>query len=145
MTIVCVQVLHKFLTVFSKFDWDTQCLSLRGPIPLSTFPNPKRESLLLHSQARDWCCRFLQNFVQVMLHRAMTFSQTSKDQQIYRKKQCNANIQACALSKRFLLLYTALHSQSLPAEDTIHTYSVREQDSLASEACLCLQLCLSLT
>lgn len=36
-------MLHKFLTVFSKFDWDKLCLSLQGPIPLSSFPDPKRE------------------------------------------------------------------------------------------------------
>ena len=35
-----VQVLHKFLEVFSCFDWDRYCLSLRGPIALDSFPNP---------------------------------------------------------------------------------------------------------
>ena len=34
------QVLHKFLEVFSVFDWDRFCLSLRGPIALDSFPNP---------------------------------------------------------------------------------------------------------
>ena len=34
------QVLHKFLEVFSGFDWDRYCLSLRGPIALDSFPNP---------------------------------------------------------------------------------------------------------
>lgn len=38
-----VQVLHKFLEVFSRFDWDAHCLSLNGPIPLNTFPDPKRK------------------------------------------------------------------------------------------------------
>ena len=40
------QVLHRFLTVFSTFDWDNMCLSVNGPIPLNTFPNPKREYLV---------------------------------------------------------------------------------------------------
>lgn len=31
------QVLHKFLEVFSTFDWDTCGLTLGGPVPLSTF------------------------------------------------------------------------------------------------------------
>ena len=48
-----MQVLHKFLTVFSKFDWDQQCLSLRGPIPLSTFPNPKRESASFYTDKNN--------------------------------------------------------------------------------------------
>ncbi|KAK9809872.1 hypothetical protein WJX72_000706 [[Myrmecia] bisecta] len=38
-----LQVLHKFLVVLSKFDWECYCLSLQGPIPLATFPNPKVE------------------------------------------------------------------------------------------------------
>lgn len=33
-------MLHKFLEVFSCFDWDRYCLSLRGPIALDSFPNP---------------------------------------------------------------------------------------------------------
>jgi hypothetical protein len=36
------QVLHKFLEVFSAFDWDTFALSLQGPIRLASFPNAKR-------------------------------------------------------------------------------------------------------
>ncbi len=35
------QVLHKFLEVFSEFDWDKYCLSLQGPIVLSSFPDPR--------------------------------------------------------------------------------------------------------
>lgn len=35
-----LQVLCKFLEVFSIFNWDEYCLSLQGPIPLNTFPNP---------------------------------------------------------------------------------------------------------
>ena len=37
-----MQVLHKFLEVFSAFDWDTYALSLQGPIRLTSFPNAKR-------------------------------------------------------------------------------------------------------
>lgn len=35
-----LQVLQKFLQVFSNFDWDSCCLSMLGPIPLSSFPYP---------------------------------------------------------------------------------------------------------
>ncbi|XP_051130377.1 uncharacterized protein LOC127250934 [Andrographis paniculata] len=31
-------VLHKFLVYFSKFDWETHCVSLNGPIRLSSLP-----------------------------------------------------------------------------------------------------------
>uniref|UniRef100_A0A7N0T340 Uncharacterized protein n=3 Tax=Kalanchoe fedtschenkoi TaxID=63787 RepID=A0A7N0T340_KALFE len=31
-------VLYKFLDYFSKFDWDNYCVSLRGPISISLFP-----------------------------------------------------------------------------------------------------------
>ena len=42
-----LQVLHKFLKVFGEFDWDNYCLSLQGPIPLSSFPEPRRRILCL--------------------------------------------------------------------------------------------------
>ena len=38
---LALQVLHKFLKVFGEFDWDHYCLSLQGPIPLSSFPEWK--------------------------------------------------------------------------------------------------------
>ena len=41
---VCVlelQVLRKFLDVFSAFEWDSMALSLQGPIPLSAFDDPE--------------------------------------------------------------------------------------------------------
>lgn len=41
------QVLHKFLESFSQFNWDKYCLSLQGPIGLSSFPSPVGK-LLLH-------------------------------------------------------------------------------------------------
>lgn len=43
-----MQVLLKFLQVFSKFDWDTFCLSLQGLIPLNSFPDFKGKGCLLH-------------------------------------------------------------------------------------------------
>ncbi|GJP55030.1 hypothetical protein CLOM_g14018 [Closterium sp. NIES-68] len=33
-----LHVLVKFLEVFSKFDWEQFCLSLKGPVPLSSLP-----------------------------------------------------------------------------------------------------------
>ncbi len=38
------QVLYKFLEYFSKFDWDKYCISLNGPVPLSSLPNLTGES-----------------------------------------------------------------------------------------------------
>ncbi|KAK9916995.1 hypothetical protein WJX75_009637 [Coccomyxa subellipsoidea] len=38
-----LKVLRKFLDVFSKFDWDAHALSLQGPIPLASFPDPQVE------------------------------------------------------------------------------------------------------
>lgn len=32
------QVLLKFLTFFSSFEWDKFCVSLSGPVPLSSLP-----------------------------------------------------------------------------------------------------------
>lgn len=39
-----LQVLHSFLEVFAAFDWENYCLSLPGPIPLASFPNPYGKS-----------------------------------------------------------------------------------------------------
>ncbi|GIL74028.1 hypothetical protein Vretifemale_4098, partial [Volvox reticuliferus] len=39
-----LQVLYKFLVECSGFDWENYCLSLEGPIPLSTFPRPVVET-----------------------------------------------------------------------------------------------------
>ena len=38
-----LQVLRSFLRVFAAFDWDKYCLSMMGPVPLASFPHPKRE------------------------------------------------------------------------------------------------------
>uniref|UniRef100_A0A0E0D757 PAP/OAS1 substrate-binding-related domain-containing protein n=1 Tax=Oryza meridionalis TaxID=40149 RepID=A0A0E0D757_9ORYZ len=39
-----LEVLYKFLEYFSKFDWDKYCISLNGPVPLSSLPNLTGES-----------------------------------------------------------------------------------------------------
>lgn len=38
---VCLvlQVLYRFLEFFSKFDWDNFCVSLWGPVPISSLPD----------------------------------------------------------------------------------------------------------
>lgn len=33
-----LQVLYRFLVEFSEFDWEHYCLSIQGPIPVSSFP-----------------------------------------------------------------------------------------------------------
>eukprot|EP00201_Polytomella_parva_P012028 CAMPEP_0175060644 /NCGR_PEP_ID=MMETSP0052_2-20121109/13138_1 /TAXON_ID=51329 ORGANISM="Polytomella parva, Strain SAG 63-3" /NCGR_SAMPLE_ID=MMETSP0052_2 /ASSEMBLY_ACC=CAM_ASM_000194 /LENGTH=386 /DNA_ID=CAMNT_0016326399 /DNA_START=104 /DNA_END=1261 /DNA_ORIENTATION=- len=38
-----IDVMLRFLVEFSSFSWGTHCLSLQGPIPLSSFPNPRPE------------------------------------------------------------------------------------------------------
>lgn len=34
-------MLYLFLVEFATWDWDRDCLSLQGPVPLSSFPSPK--------------------------------------------------------------------------------------------------------
>jgi len=34
-----LEVLYRFLEYFSKFDWDNYCISLNGPVALSSLPN----------------------------------------------------------------------------------------------------------
>ncbi|XP_047150655.1 uncharacterized protein LOC124822671 [Vigna umbellata] len=57
-----LEVLYRFLDFFSKFDWSKYCLSLRGPVPISSLPNMKAEPprkdcqrLLLNHQFLDAC------------------------------------------------------------------------------------------
>ncbi|TKY74120.1 Poly(A) RNA polymerase cid14 [Spatholobus suberectus] len=38
-----LEVLLRFLDFFSKFDWSKYCVSLRGPVPISSLPNMKAE------------------------------------------------------------------------------------------------------
>lgn len=38
-SMICLQVLYRFLEFFSNFDWDNFCLSLWGPVPISSLPN----------------------------------------------------------------------------------------------------------
>ncbi|KAG1338138.1 hypothetical protein COCNU_04G004440 [Cocos nucifera] len=37
-TAALLQVLYRFLDYYSKFDWDNYCISLHGPIPISSLP-----------------------------------------------------------------------------------------------------------
>lgn len=34
-----MQVLYRFLEFFSNFDWDNFCVSLWGPVPISSLPD----------------------------------------------------------------------------------------------------------
>ncbi|GLT84754.1 hypothetical protein SLE2022_029690 [Rubroshorea leprosula] len=38
-----LEVLYRFLEFFSKFDWDNFCVSLWGPVPISSLPDVKAE------------------------------------------------------------------------------------------------------
>ncbi|GMH21737.1 hypothetical protein Nepgr_023579 [Nepenthes gracilis] len=57
-----LEVLYRFLEFFSNFDWDNFCVSLRGPIPISSLPDvivepPRKDSgeLLLSKLFLDAC------------------------------------------------------------------------------------------
>ncbi|KAE9605732.1 putative polynucleotide adenylyltransferase [Lupinus albus] len=39
-----LEVLYRFLEFFSKFDWDNFCVSLWGPVPISSLPDVTAES-----------------------------------------------------------------------------------------------------
>lgn len=49
------QVLYRFLEFFSKFDWDNFCVSLWGPVPISSLPDVTgTEDLLEDSCSNSW-------------------------------------------------------------------------------------------
>ncbi|PON51335.1 nucleotidyltransferase [Parasponia andersonii] len=57
-----LEVLYRFLEFFSKFDWDNFCVSLRGPVPISSLPDvtvepPRKDGgdLLLSKLFLDAC------------------------------------------------------------------------------------------
>lgn len=57
-----LEVLYRFLEFFSKFDWDNFCLSLWGPVPISSLPDvtaepPRKDGgvLLLSKLFLDAC------------------------------------------------------------------------------------------
>ncbi|CAN1793801.1 hypothetical protein LINPERHAP1_LOCUS20119 [Linum perenne] len=57
-----LEVLYRFLEFFSKFDWDNFCVSLWGPVPISSLPNvtaeaPRKDDgdLLLDKSFLDAC------------------------------------------------------------------------------------------
>ncbi|XP_057837260.2 uncharacterized protein LOC131047398 isoform X3 [Cryptomeria japonica] len=60
-----LEVLYRFLAFFSNFDWDNYCVSLWGPIPLSSLPDmtaepPRKDGgkLLLDKEFLDACHHF---------------------------------------------------------------------------------------
>ncbi|CAA7409721.1 unnamed protein product [Spirodela intermedia] len=57
-----LEVLYRFLEFFSNFDWDNFCVSLWGPVPVSSLPDvsaepPRKDTgeLLLNEQFLDNC------------------------------------------------------------------------------------------
>ncbi|KAK9920272.1 hypothetical protein M0R45_028830 [Rubus argutus] len=55
-------VLYKFLDYFSKFDWDNYCISLNGPVRISSLPDSWLRcqimvggDLLLSNDFLRWC------------------------------------------------------------------------------------------
>ncbi|XP_040373139.1 uncharacterized protein LOC112181964 isoform X3 [Rosa chinensis] len=57
-----LEVLYRFLEFFSKFDWENFCVSLRGPVPISSLPDvtaepPRKDGgeLLLSEVFLDAC------------------------------------------------------------------------------------------
>nr|CAD1837897.1 unnamed protein product [Ananas comosus var. bracteatus] len=59
-----LEVLYRFLEFFSNFDWENFCVSLWGPVPISSLPDmtaepPQRDScdLLLSKQFLEGCSR----------------------------------------------------------------------------------------
>uniref|UniRef100_J3MP51 PAP/OAS1 substrate-binding-related domain-containing protein n=1 Tax=Oryza brachyantha TaxID=4533 RepID=J3MP51_ORYBR len=45
-----LEALYKFLEYFSKFDWDKYCISLNGPVALSTLPSLIVEHSSIHDE-----------------------------------------------------------------------------------------------
>ncbi|KAL8139927.1 hypothetical protein V2J09_005948 [Rumex salicifolius] len=60
--LIPVEVLYRFLTFFSSFDWDNFCISLQGPVPIRSLPDmtadpPRKDggALFLRKTFLDTC------------------------------------------------------------------------------------------
>ncbi|KAI4994183.1 hypothetical protein ZWY2020_029231 [Hordeum vulgare] len=59
-----LEVLYRFLEYFSKFDWDKYCISLNGPVALSSLPNLIVEGLNVPGDDLLFDREFLDNSVE---------------------------------------------------------------------------------
>uniref|UniRef100_J3LNK0 PAP/OAS1 substrate-binding-related domain-containing protein n=1 Tax=Oryza brachyantha TaxID=4533 RepID=J3LNK0_ORYBR len=59
-----LEVLYRFLEYFSKFDWDNYCISLNGPVALSSLPNQIVEAINTPGGDLLFDKEFLKNSVQ---------------------------------------------------------------------------------
>uniref|UniRef100_A0A0E0NUQ3 PAP/OAS1 substrate-binding-related domain-containing protein n=1 Tax=Oryza rufipogon TaxID=4529 RepID=A0A0E0NUQ3_ORYRU len=59
-----LEVLYRFLEYFSKFDWDNYCISLNGPVALSSLPNQIVEATNTPGSDLLFDKEFLNNSVQ---------------------------------------------------------------------------------
>nr|CAB3496018.1 unnamed protein product [Digitaria exilis] len=58
-----LEVLYRFLEYFSKFDWDNYCISLNGPVALSSLPNLIVEATITHTDDLLFDKEFLKSSV----------------------------------------------------------------------------------
>ncbi|KZV41098.1 hypothetical protein F511_14074 [Dorcoceras hygrometricum] len=77
-----LSVLHKFLDYFSKFDWETYCISLKGPVRLSSLPDVVPEIL-------EECCGDLMLTSDFLSSCTKEFSIPSKTSRGFQQKHLN--------------------------------------------------------
>ncbi|CAN6289519.1 unnamed protein product [Urochloa humidicola] len=58
-----LEVLYRFLEYFSKFDWDNYCISLNGPVALSSLPSLIVEATVTHTEDLLFDKEFLKSSV----------------------------------------------------------------------------------
>ncbi|OEL19270.1 hypothetical protein BAE44_0019711 [Dichanthelium oligosanthes] len=58
-----LEVLYRFLEYFSKFDWDSYCISLNGPVALASLPNLIVETTVKHTDDLLFDKEFLKSSV----------------------------------------------------------------------------------
>lgn len=58
-----LEVLYRFLEYFSKFDWDNYCISLNGPVAISSLPNLIVEATFTHTDDLLFDREFLKSSV----------------------------------------------------------------------------------
>ncbi|XP_075502388.1 uncharacterized protein LOC142540263 [Primulina tabacum] len=77
-----LSVLHKFLDYFSKFDWETYCISLKGPVRLSSLPDVVPEIL-------EDCCGDLMLTSDFLSSSTKAFSIPSTNSRGFQQKHLN--------------------------------------------------------
>ncbi|CAH2064377.1 unnamed protein product [Thlaspi arvense] len=84
-------VLYKFLDYFSKFDWDNYCISLSGPVCLSSLPEIVVETPENGGQDLLLTSEFLKECLEMYISPALTANHFQEGQMVYETESSSSS------------------------------------------------------